>query len=125
MDKWQAIHSFWSGFGLPAYDENSVPSGKDAPVPPYITYSASVGNLDKTLTLTASLWYRSTSWKEISQKADEIAETLGIGGYTVDVDGGYLYLVMGTPFAQRMSEVGDDTMKRIYLNVNAEFLTEF
>ena len=36
MNKEQAIHFFWSQFGLPAYDENSVPD--DAQMP-YITYN--------------------------------------------------------------------------------------
>ena len=35
MDKAQALHSFWSGFGLTAYDENTVPDGAQLP---YITY---------------------------------------------------------------------------------------
>lgn len=36
MTKAAALHSFFSGFGLTAYEENSVP---DDAVFPYITYS--------------------------------------------------------------------------------------
>ena len=31
MTKAAAIYNFWAGFGIPAYEENSVPSGEDAP----------------------------------------------------------------------------------------------
>ena len=39
----QTLHSFWSSFGLTAYDENSVP---DDAVLPYITYSVSYDSFD-------------------------------------------------------------------------------
>ena len=58
-DKWQAIQEFWESFGLPAYDESSVPD--DAKMP-YITYSPQIGQMDAILNLTGSLWYESVSW---------------------------------------------------------------
>ena len=125
MDKWQAINTFWNSFGIPAYDSSSVYSGEDSPETPYITYDAQTGALNQVLTLTGSLWYRSTSWKEISQKADEIAEAIGTGYKILNVDGGYLWIVRGQPFAQRMSEPEDDMIRRIYIIANAEFLTAY
>lgn len=122
MDKAQAIHEFWSGFGLTAYDENAVPDGA---VFPYITYSVVTDSLDYVVLLTGSLWYRSTSWEDISQKADEISQALA-DGKVVPLDSrGYVYLYRGTPFAQRMGDEKDDMIKRIYFNVNAEFLTNY
>ena len=47
----QTLHSFWSSFGLTAYDENSVP---DDAVLPYITYSVSYDSFDNNVSLTAS-----------------------------------------------------------------------
>lgn len=125
MNKWEAINSFWNSFGIPAYDQNSVYSGEDSPHTPYITYEAQTAAVGQILTLTASIWYRSSSWKEISQKADEIAEAIGVGYGIIDVDGGYLWVVRGEPFAQRMSDPEDDMMRRIYVIVNAEFLTAY
>jgi len=125
MDKWQAINTFWNSFGIPAYDSSSVYSGEDSPETPYITYDAQTGALNQVLTLTGSLWYRSTSWKEISQKADEIAEAIGTGYKILNVDGGYLWIVRGQPFAQRMSDPEDDMIRRIYIIANAEFLTAY
>lgn len=39
MTATRVLNSFYSSFGLPAYDENSVPTGENAPAFPYITYS--------------------------------------------------------------------------------------
>lgn len=123
MNKAQAIHKFWSGFGLPAYDENSVP---DNAVMPYITYGVSTGALDDTIMLTGSLWYRSASWQGVSLKADEIARAVGKNGYKISVlDNGYLWITQGSPFAQRMSDQSDNMIRRIYLVLNAEFLTPY
>ena len=122
MDKSQAIHNFWSGFGLTAYDQFAVP--EDAKMP-YITYSVSTGAIDNILSVTGSLWYRSTSWREISQKADEIAAE--VGGWSerriYKIDNGYMFINQGSPFAQRMSDPADDMIRRIYINLSVEFLT--
>ena len=122
MDKYQAIHAFWSQFGLTAYDENTVP---DDAVMPYITYEVSIGSLDDFINMTGSLWYRSTSWREITQKADEIERTVNERGYYIsDIDNrGHLYITKGVPFYQRMSDPADDMIRRIYFNLNAEFLS--
>ena len=121
MTKDEAIYSFYSGFGLPAYDENTVPEGSALP---YITYSVSTDSIGNMVILSASLWYRSTSWAAIQDKADEIAADLGYGGKIIKIDNGYLWLVKGSPFAQRMSEPSDKMVRRIVLNISAEFLTE-
>ena len=107
MDKWQALNAFWSRFGLVAYDENTVPDGAALP---YITYTASA----------ASIWYRSNSWTEVSQKADEISDYIG-GGAGETYVGGRLWITKSVPFAQRMSEASDYQVRRILLQVNAEF----
>lgn len=123
MDKAQAVHSFWAGFGLPAYDENSVP---DNATMPYITYSVGTGALGDLVVLQGSLWYRSPSWEAISKKADQIAEAVGGQGHLIiPLDQGRLYLTQGVPFAQRMADEADSMIRRIYININAEFLTAY
>lgn len=121
MDKEQAIHDFWSGFGLTAYDSNTVPDGAQTP---YITYDVSIDNIGNPVLLTGSIWYRSTSWEAITKKKDEIAEAIGYGHKIIKVDGGYIYITRGSPFAQRMSNE-DDSIRRIYINLMAEFLTAY
>ena len=123
MDKSQALYSFWSSFGLPAYDENTVKIGEELP---YITYSSATDSLGNIVPMSASLWYRSMSWAEISKKAEEIAEYIGKHGHVVlPLDKGYVWITKGTPFAQRMSDDADSMIRRIYLNITAEFLTAY
>ena len=122
MDKSQAINNFWNSFGVPAYDENSVP--QDATYP-RITYNVATGSLEDIINMTASLWYRSSSWKDIALKSTEIEYTLGIhGGVVLPLDEGKLWIAKGVPFSQRMSDP-DDSIRRIVLNVQAEYLTPF
>ena len=73
MDKWQVLDRFWNSFGIPAYDENSVP--EDA-VMPYITYSAVVSSFENPIPLAGYIWYHSTRWDDASLKAEEIATAL-------------------------------------------------
>lgn len=122
MDKAQALHDFWSSFGWNAYDEYSVPDDTHTP---YITYSVSTDSLGQPIPLTASLWDRSSSWKNVTEKADQIAEYIGYGHATKKVEDGYLYITKGNAFAQRMNDPEDDMIKRIYLSITCEFLTPF
>ena len=124
MDKWQALDKFWNSFGLTAYDENSVPTGKTGIPLPYITYQANTDTFDNSVALSASLWYRSLSWEQISQKSDEISKKIGIGGTNVPYDGGVIWVKRANPFSQRMSDPTDDTIRRIFINIEAEFISQ-
>ena len=119
MDKIQALHSFWSGFGLKAYDETSVPDNAQLP---YITYEVSSDEFGRTLMQSASVWYRSSSWTSITRKVDEISTYIGRGGRMIPYDGGSLWLRKDSPWAQRMSEPSDDMIRRAVLGILIEFL---
>lgn len=121
IDKWQGLHSFWSSFDLPAYDETDVPENATMP---YITYDARVSGFEDTTALSASVWYRSTSWTAISQKADEIARALTPYKLIPLEDNQYLFLIQGSPFAQRMPDE-DSAIRRIYINVMGEYFTRY
>ena len=125
MDKSQAVYQFWSQFGIPVYDENTIPTGSNRPAMPYLTYEMVMDSLGNPVSMSASLWYRSTSWQGITKKADEIAKGLGVGGQVIPLDEGYLYIVHGSPFAQRMSDPEDADIRRIYINIMAEYLTAY
>lgn len=118
MDKEQALNSFWNGFELPAYDENTVPD--DAKLP-YITYSVSVNDFDYPVSLTASIWYREMSWGNITAKLNQISNALGNGGKMVLYDTGAIWIKKGSPFAQRMADT-DSSIRRIFINIEAEFI---
>lgn len=119
MDKMQAYHDFWSSFGWAAYNETSVP---DTATLPYITYEVSVDSFDNGLALTASLWDRSSSWATVVAKEKEIAQYITRGGTIKRYDGGAMWVRKGTPWAQRMSEAGDENIRRIVLNLAVEFI---
>ena len=126
MDKAQALHTFWSGFGLKAVDERLADDQKtldDLDVGDnYISYEVSTGSFDEPIALSASIWDRSTSWETVTHEADEIASYIGRGGVKVSFDGGQIWITRGQPFASR-ADSGSIDMKRIYLNITAEFQT--
>lgn len=117
MNKLQTLQAFWSGFQIPAYDENSVP---DEAQLPYITYDVSVDDFGNSVAQTASLWYKSTSWRDITEKEMEIAEFVGRGGRMIAYDNGAMWIRKANPWAQRMSD--SDTVKRMILNLEIEYL---
>lgn len=122
MNKAQALNNFWNSFGIPAYDESTVP---DDAVMPYITYNLQTDSLDSILPLSATIWYQTNSWEQIQLKAEEIAQRIGENGYVIiKLDDGYVWLTKGTPFAQRIPN-DDRDVRQMYINVTAEFLTRY
>lgn len=114
----QAIHAFWSSFGLTAYDENSVPD--DAQLP-YITYSLSVDTFNNTVLNTINIWYRSTSWINVTNKAKEIINTITDGGISIPTDNGMIRMNLGNPIYNRMGDE-DKNIKRIRMNIETEYI---
>lgn len=123
MTKEGALYLFWSSFGLTAYEENTVPTGEDAPKFPYLTYSVSTDEIGREIALNASLWYRSDSWADINAKTEDIAQKIGRGGCLVHFDEGSIWLKKGQPFAQNMGDESDNMIKRKYINITAEYLS--
>lgn len=123
MDKAQALQTFWESFGIPAYEQTTVP---ETATMPYITYSVSTDSLNNVVNMTASVWYNSTSWKDISEKTEQIARYIvGMNPPSIKFDGGRLYIAKGNPFAQRMADPNDDMIRRMYLNIQAEYLSAY
>lgn len=114
----QAIHSFWSSFNLIAYDQNSVPD--DAQLP-YITYSLSVDTFNNTVLNTINIWYRSTSWINVTDKAKEIINTITDGGISIPTDKGIIRMNLGNPIYNRMGDE-DGNIKRIRMNIETEYI---
>ena len=120
MTKAAAIYQFWSGFGLTAYEENTVP--EDAAFP-YVTYQLVTDSFDRDVAATASLWYRDESWVDINTKTEEISAHIGLGGKIIKCDSGRIWIKRGQPFAQNMGDESYDLIKRKYLNVTIEYFT--
>lgn len=114
----QALNNFWNSFEWPAYDENTVPD--DAQLA-YITYEATEDFFGQTVVQTTSLWQRSYSWKEITLKAQQIADAIGRGGLQIPCDGGTIWIKRASPWAQRVAS-GNPDIRRITLNLELEFI---
>lgn len=124
MTKASALYKFFSSFGIDAYEETLVPTGDEAPKFPYLTYQLITDSFDNEVIIPVSLWYRSeASLLAINTKTDEISQRIGRGGVLLDCDGGKIWIKRGSPFAQTMSDPEDNTIRRKYINVTAEFLT--
>lgn len=117
MDKLQAYHKFWESFGIPAYDQSTVP---DEATPPYITYQTASDDFNNSMFLNASIWYRGRSWADITAKEKQISERISRGGVCVPYDDGAFWIVKGTPWAQRMDDP-DDMIRRIVLQFSIEY----
>lgn len=127
MNKIQTLHSFWSSFGIPAFDENSVPDEQDrirlyGSAFPYITYEVSSDDFGNAIAQTASLWYRDSSWADITEKELQIAEFITRGGRMIAYEGGSMWIQKASPWAQRMEDSSDEMIRRIVLNIQIEFL---
>lgn len=115
----KALYRFFSGFGLPAYAEDSVPL-KDANnnkiEPPYITVQLIAPDWKSSVPFYAHIWYRDKGFAAIDAKADEIGAAIG-EGVSIPTDGGAVYIYKGTPFAQYRPMAGDPMLKCLYLNM--------
>lgn len=125
MTKAAALYQFFSGFGLEAWEENSVYALENPPEFPYLTFEMrtdAFGDYDTALTF--SLWYRTKKdWYPANQKAEEISAAIGRGGKVLPVDDGYLLIMRGSPFAQSLGDPSDDMIKRKLLNITVRFYT--
>lgn len=118
MDREQALHQFWGGFDVPAYDSSTTPD--NAPFP-RITYDVTVNEFGIPTSLYGSIWDKNTSWGRIIGIAHKIDSRLSEGGCMVAYDGGVLWIKKGNPFQQRMGDP-DDTIRRIIINIEVEYL---
>lgn len=134
MNKQQAYNAFWSGFGVLAFEENSVPdddviaqlieSGVASSKYPYITYQVLIDDLGSPLFPTASIYDKASSWERSDLLSNTIADYIK-DMKTIKLDSGRMFITKGSPFAQHFGDDEEDqTIKRIVLNLGVEFFTE-
>lgn len=112
-----ALKTFFSGFGLSAYAENSVP---DTAQLPYITYSISDPEWNQKASMYAQVWDRTKSNDGLIRIADQIAADIG-EGKNIPLEGGYLVIWPETPLTQILVD-GDFRRAYINLSINAYHL---
>lgn len=118
MDSEQALDSFWNSFGVPAWDENTVPD--DAPFKK-ITYEIITNEFGVPTTTTVSIYDRSDGWKSVTDIFHLVKDRLKNGGVTIQSNDGIIWLKPGTPFCQRFGDV-NDTVRRLIVNIEIEYL---
>lgn len=126
MTKSQALYSFISDMVLgEAYEENSVP--EDA-VFPYKTYPIITDGFGEEIPFTISYWDKNSSWKRLNEYVEFIEAAFNNGSFIYEFDDGSnqkLLIKKGSPFAQSMTDLDDNTVKRKVLNFIIEFLTTY
>ena len=131
LDTAIALHSFFSGFGVPAFVENCVPdelytesvdpvSGKTVGVttpvdPPYITYELREPEPGERSSLKARVWDIDTDFEFVARKADEIKTAIG-RGISLPVPGGAVWLWLDTNFCQ-FQPTDEPKLKVAYLSL--------
>lgn len=134
MNKQQAYNAFWSDFGVLAFEENSVPdeatiqrmidAGLAKAKYPYITYQVLTDSLDYAVSPTASIWDKNTSWERSDLLSNAIAKKIA-GMTPIKLDEGRMFIATGSPYSQHMDEEGDTSIRRIVLNLQVEFFTNY
>lgn len=125
MTKSEILHFFFSSFGIPAYEEHSVPHWLDdaqtiETQPPYITYEcAESWFFGESVPITASIWDCSGSWTRLDSLTKAVADSIG-HFKKLTCDEGYILVTKGNPFA---TSLADGVYKRRYLNLNLTFVT--
>ena len=121
MTRDKALHAWFSQF-LTAYPASSVP--EDA-VFPWLTYELVTGAWNSgEIGLTVNLWYYTEGEAAPNAKAQEIADAIGMGGVMIPYDGGAMWLKRGTPWCQNVKDDADPAIKRRYLNLSIEYLSQ-
>lgn len=108
----EALNTFFSGFGLDAYQEDSVPD--DAALP-YITFSLSVPEWNQKASNYARVWARTRSNTWLIQKADQITAAIG-EMKSISYEGGYLVIWPETPLTQILVDGDDKSIRYAYIN---------
>lgn len=122
MTKDKALYAWFNNF-MSFYPASSVPGDV---MFPYGTYELITDSLyGGEVGLTVNLWFYTESEADPNAKAQEFAQYIGLGGAVIPCDEGYIWIKRGTPWSQSLVDESDAKIKRRYINVTAEYLTEY
>lgn len=113
----KAFYQFYNSFEIPAFPENSVPVGTPLP---YITYTISKDDFLTNTVQQVRVWYKTTSFKVINAKTDEILNRID-RGISLPLNNGHILIYKGSPEAQYQPS-DDPSIKIAYINLQNNFL---
>ena len=116
MNKYEAQYVFWSSFGIPAYEENSVPDTRSITFP-YITYQAIGAEVTADTFINVSIYTRSSSLKRVTDIAEKVLKRFAEGGAEIRYNGGGFFLTAENDFIQIMGDPNDSMIKRALLSL--------
>lgn len=108
-----ALKTFFSGFGVPAYAEDSVPDETELP---YIAYSQNIPGWSRKASMFVKVWDRTTSNARIMQIADQITAAIGTDGKRIAMPAGG-YLVIWQPDDETIQIQVDGDYRFAYINL--------
>ena len=108
----KALYAFYSGFGIPAYTEDSVPA--EAALP-YITYTLPQSDLFSAATHQVRVWYWGTDNARVNAKADEILAAIG-RGIKLKAGHGLVCIYPGDGSLAQMQPTDED-IRIVYINL--------
>lgn len=121
MTKEQALHAFFNSFNMTGYRNTSVP---DDVIFPYLVYTAPVSSFgEEPVSITVNTYHYTDSEAVPDAAAEEIRQAIGMGGKMLYCDGGAIWLKWGAPWCQSLVDTTNETIKRRYINITAEYLT--
>jgi hypothetical protein len=121
MTKGEAIHNYFSGFNLPAYEANSVQSGTELP---YLTYTMVSGAIGTPVSCAVNIWYRTEYNAVPNAKADEICKAVKISK-PIRYDDGLIWLTLDNPDWQAIPVEDEPSRKGRLINVTMEYLSNY
>lgn len=110
-----ALYKFYSGFGLPAYEVNTVPD--DVGIP-YITYLYQEPYYNNAASHYAQLFMRTNSNTELMEKAGEIVRAVGDG---IALENGVV-IRPSTPLVQILHDASNPDIRIAYINLQLNAL---
>lgn len=120
--KTAALQAWLERFGMPVYSAQAVPDGAALPYLTYEPVSAAFG--DGAQAVLVEAWRRTESEARANADAEAIGRALGLGGVVLPCDGGALWLTRGAPLWQA-ADSGEPGVKRRYVNIDVEYVTDF
>lgn len=113
-----ALYKFYSGFGLPAYEVNTVP---DDVTLPYITYSYVEPEWETPASHYAQVYMRTTKNTELLEKAGEIVSSIGLSK-RLPCEGGCVMLHPSSPLVQILISESSPDIRCAYINLQLDAL---
>lgn len=119
MTKEQALYEYFNSV-MTSYPAAEVPDEANMP---YLTYTSTDGAFGEgEQSITVNIYVRTDSEAKINALARTLADSIGRGGHIITCDGGAVWLKRGAPWCQA-APYDDRSIKRRYINISAEFLT--